>query len=149
MSKTSTELKSELLGIKFGTAFGRLRKEIMFKLVQDANMDICYRCGEKIKTSKEFSIDHKISWQTHNDPFKTFFDLANISFSHLKCNIIEGGGHNKINAPPGKSWCYSCKNFLDEENFHKRSDRWNGLDYECVLCKSDRMKEYNKSNENK
>jgi hypothetical protein len=131
-------VKSELLGMKFGTAANKLRKELMFKLVQELDKDICLRCGKKIETVKEFSIDHITSWQTHENPLETFFDLDNIAFSHLKCNIAEGGGHNKIIAPPGKAWCNICKKFIDIKKFSKNRYQHHGLEKFCKKCRKDR-----------
>lgn len=79
--------KSDQLGIPLGTANGRLRKSIIFNLVQKLNLDVCYQCNKKIETEEEFSIEHKEPWLDSNDPKKLFFDLNNISFSHLSCNV--------------------------------------------------------------
>ena len=54
--------KKEQLGMDFGTASGRLKKDIMFMLVQKCGLDKCYRCGEKIETKGECSVEHKIPW---------------------------------------------------------------------------------------
>jgi len=134
----STKIKSEILGIKFGTASNKLRKELMFNLVCQLNKNICYRCNKEIKTADEFSIDHKIPWQNHNEPVKMFFDLGNIAFSHLSCNCADAKSYNKIDPPLNKSWCHVCKNFLNTKEFSKRSTRWNNLDYECKSCKNKR-----------
>jgi len=83
MNKYSKK-KSDQLGMNFSTACARLKKQILFNFIKMNNMDICFRCGLKIKTYKELSIDHKIDW-LDND-VKLFWDLENISFSHIKCN---------------------------------------------------------------
>jgi hypothetical protein len=76
--------RGEQLGMPYGTATQRLRKSIMFWLVQKTGMDICYRCGEIIDNIDEFSIEHKINWL--NNDTSLFWDLDNIAFSHMKCN---------------------------------------------------------------
>lgn len=41
--------KDNLLGEPFGTATGKLRKMILFKLIQAQELDTCYRCSNKIE----------------------------------------------------------------------------------------------------
>lgn len=90
------KIKDVKLGMSHSTASSRLRKMIMFKLAQELGHDICYRCYEKIETLEEFSVDHKVSWQNSQNPVDLFFDLNNISFSHLGCNISNKGRRNII-----------------------------------------------------
>lgn len=80
-------IKSEQLGMPFSTASGRLRKEVMFMLVKKCNLDTCFKCGKKIDDISQLSIEHKIPWLHSDNPSELFFDLDNISFSHLSCNI--------------------------------------------------------------
>ncbi len=69
-----------------GTASNKLKKNLLFELVKKCELDTCYRCGNKIETVKEFSIEHKISWYDSDDPINLYFDLDNIAYSHLSCN---------------------------------------------------------------
>jgi hypothetical protein len=71
----------------FGTATHQLRKLIMFSLAQKCGMNVCYRCETKILAVKEMSIDHKVSWEKSDDPRRLFFEVENIAFSHLSCNV--------------------------------------------------------------
>ena len=89
--------KAEQLGMNPSTANGRLLKNILYQLVVDLNKDLCYQCGKKI--SKEtFSIEHKIPWLDSEKPLELYFDLNNIAFSHLSCNIkASRNGNKKIN----------------------------------------------------
>jgi len=82
----SSKRKTKLLGEPFGTASGKLRKAILFSLLQETKKDICYRCNKKIDIIEELSIEHMESWELAKDPIKAFYDLKNISFSHLHCN---------------------------------------------------------------
>jgi hypothetical protein len=91
----STVQKTGLLGIPFGTANARLRKAILFSLVQRLAIDTCHRCDQKILTCEELSIEHKESWQLAANPVAAFFDLDNIGFSHLSCNISAASRPNK------------------------------------------------------
>lgn len=38
-------------------------------------------------TRETFSIEHLVPWLDSNNPIELYFDLDNISFSHLSCNI--------------------------------------------------------------
>ena len=78
--------KTTLLGMPHGTASARLLKSILFDLVATCGRDACHRCGEKITSVSEMSIEHIDPWQSHADPVRAFFDLSNISFSHRRCN---------------------------------------------------------------
>jgi hypothetical protein len=42
--------KSAFLGIAHGTATNRLRKMVMFSLLEKHGENICFKCSEKIKT---------------------------------------------------------------------------------------------------
>jgi hypothetical protein len=81
------EKKDVQLGMNFCTASGRLKKNVLFKLVQTVGRDICIRCGTRIESPEELSFDHMIPWLDSEDPVGLFFDWENIGFSHLKCNI--------------------------------------------------------------
>ena len=79
--------KEEQLGMATGTAANRLKKMILFSLLQETAKDKCYQCGEWIRDIDELSIEHVIPWLDSNDPVELYFDLDNIKFSHLSCNI--------------------------------------------------------------
>lgn len=80
------KIKSEQLGMDYGTAMSRLKKMIVFDLVVDAGKNICFRCGEKIETPEELSFDHIEPWM--NVDVKLFWDRKkNMGFSHYKCNV--------------------------------------------------------------
>jgi hypothetical protein len=94
--------KSCLLGENYSTACYKLRKIIMFNLARRTGEDSCYRCGKIIRTIEEFSIDHIEQWIKAEDPHESFYDLNNIAFSHLSCNIKHGGENieNRVNNLP-------------------------------------------------
>ena len=79
--------KAEQLGMPLGTASNRLRKLILFKILKDNGLNICYRCGKPIESADVLSIEHKENWLDSDNPKEKFFDLENIGFSHLSCNI--------------------------------------------------------------
>lgn len=87
MSKNMNEIKAKQLGMPIGTATAILRKSILFSLVKQLKLDICFQCNQKIENVNNFSIEHKIPWLHSQNPIELFFSLDNISFSHLHCNI--------------------------------------------------------------
>ena len=135
---------SNQLGMPRGTASNRLRKLVLFDVLQRHQENLCYRCGLEIKTANELSIEHKKPWE--NTDVNLFWDLTNIAFSHLSCNCAAGKkpdwagkpAANRIIPPDGMAWCRSCKKFLSTESFSKHSQNWNGLRRDCREC----MKKY-------
>ena len=89
------DAKTEALGMPIGTASNRLRKLILFSFVCRLKLDNCYRCNKKILSVDDLSIEHKKPWMQANKPIATFFDLDNIAFSHLSCNVAAANRPNK------------------------------------------------------
>ena len=84
--------KQQQLGMNPSTASHRLVKDILFSLIKDTP---CFHCGEPL-TRETFSIEHKAPWLNSDDPVGRFFDLDNISYSHLLCNTRAGGRDSKL-----------------------------------------------------
>jgi hypothetical protein len=55
----SMKTKETLLGEPLGTANHRLRKSILFDLIQKLELDYCYRCRDRIDDIAHLSIEHK------------------------------------------------------------------------------------------
>lgn len=87
--------KAQQLGMSPGTASNRLVKNLLFHLAGKLGLTNCHKCGEVIER-RSFSIEHKIPWIDSEEPSKLFFDLDNIAFSHLKCNIQGARKSNKL-----------------------------------------------------
>ena len=83
----NNQKKDNQLGMAGGTASNRLRKMVLFDLLKRHSENICFRCESKIETPDDLSIEHKRPWLDSHDPIRLFFDLDNIAFSHLTCNI--------------------------------------------------------------
>lgn len=86
---------------------------------------------------EEFSVDHKKEW-LYEDP-QLFWDLENISFSHLSCNVRANRKPHKKEGPLGTAWCYSCKDFLSETDFYRASGpnkRYKKLKSACKKCEN-------------
>lgn len=117
-----SQKKKDQLGMNPSTAQARLLKDILFKLVVDTNQDNCYHCGEPLDR-ESFSIEHKVPWLDSENPLDLFFDLNNISFSHLSCNVKASRGSRK-DIPHGttsgydyyKCRCSSCKTARSERD---------------------------------
>ena len=109
----SNQKKSEQLGMPHGTAANKLRKAILFSLLEETGKNICFQCGEKIGHMTEMSIEHKEPWLDSGDPVRLFFDLRNIAFSHLTCNI--GAGRKTVKAKHGTVYSYRYKGCRCEE----------------------------------
>lgn len=80
--------KQEQLGMNPSTAQGRLVKDILWNLLIKTNQNICCKCNKEM-SRETFSIEHIIPWLDSSDPVKLFFDLENIGFSHISCNIAD------------------------------------------------------------
>lgn len=83
----SNAKKDLQLGQSYGTANAKLKKMILFHMAAKLGENVCFQCGEIIDNINDFSIEHKVPWLDSDDPVRMFFDINNISFSHLKCNI--------------------------------------------------------------
>jgi len=94
----------ELLGMPYSTATYRLYKLLLFDLLQKLGMDNCHRCDKKLNRG-DISVEHIGAWQSAEDATAAFFDIKNISFSHLRCNMnaAKKGGWNKGRITHGSS----------------------------------------------
>ncbi len=110
-SKKGNEKKRAQLGMPQGTAGNRLRKNILFYLLQETDRDQCYQCEKRIETVEELSIEHKVPWLDSQDPVGLFFDLTNIAFSHLSCNSSKGRYAGPVRARIALECAYCGKIF--------------------------------------
>ena len=133
----SNRIKSEQLKMSHGKAGNILRKKIIFYLAQKTGIDSCFKCGEKILTVDEISIEHKVPWMYSEDPVKLFFDMENIAFSHAHiCNKAHRYP-KAMDIPEGMSWCSCCKEFKPILDFTKNKFKRDGLDSQCRQCRAD------------
>ncbi len=130
--------KTEQLGLNFGTAQNRLKKQLMLQLVQQCGRDSCFRCGELITSAVDLSIDHKKDWLDVSP--ELFWDLNNIEFSHRGCNsscrsrVVNRYGA-KMERPDGFEYCFSCPGLKPVSEFWRNQQ-------ECKLCKNARNNEW-------
>lgn len=104
-----TEKKMHQLGMNPSTASAKLLKDILFNFIQKSGIDKCFHCGEPLSRD-DFSVEHKTPWLDSDDPVAMFFDIDNISFSHLKCNSAAARPRER-KAPCGTvtRYRYGCK----------------------------------------
>lgn len=93
----SKEEKKRQLGMDPGTASNRLVKDLLWNFIVLSQSNFCYRCGAEM-CRDTFSVEHKEPWLHSQDPVGIFFDLDNIAFSHLSCNVSASRRLNKIYA---------------------------------------------------
>jgi hypothetical protein len=143
----SNAKKAEQLGMPYGTASGRLLKLLLLQMARDLHRDTCYRCGKRIMTVEEFSIEHKEAWLDVS--VDLFWDLDNIAFSHRVCNVRAGRRNvpklreqldeiridHVTEAPEGMAWCYGHKLFLESGLFN--ANKWypSGVQRFCKECR--------------
>jgi hypothetical protein len=134
--------KSAFLGMPHGTAANRLRKMVMFSLLEKHGENVCFKCSGKIETPEELSIEHKQPWEGVS--VELFWSLENIAFSHRICNQphhYRGGGARKRKVgPEGTAWCRRCKAFRGVAEFSRNRTRWNGLQSWCNKCLTERVR---------
>lgn len=135
----------------FGTACNRLRKSIMFNLLVRHNENVCHKCSKPIEKIEELSIEHKTPWLDSKNPKELFFDLSNIAFSHLFCNVKSARrsfsktkeyreNHSRITCPEfigpeGTAWCGICRGFLPKENFSVNNQTRSKTEWMCRSCR--------------
>lgn len=101
--------KYDVLGIDPSTAQNRLKKILLFKYIKLAKENICFQCNKEIISKDELSIEHKIPWIKNGK--ELFWDINNIAFSHLKCNIgaAEKSQKGKIKHPSISAYKKGCR----------------------------------------
>lgn len=87
--------KAQQLGMNPSTASGRLVKDLLWNYIVKSNDNKCHQCGEEM-LRENFSIEHITPWLDSENPPELFFDLNNVSFSHLNCNRAAARSVNKL-----------------------------------------------------
>ena len=131
---TSNEVKAQKLGMPYGTACNRLRKVILYHLLKQLGQNTCFQCKEEIESAEFLSIEHKQSW---SDNPNLFWEIDNIAFSHLTCNIKASrrGGRRFPQREDGHLWCSKHQQYLPGEMFSKGSGRPSGYRGYCNECR--------------
>ncbi len=136
MNKSSQARKSEILGMPFGTACGRLRRIVLFHVLEHHGENTCFRCGQQILKPDELTIEHKEAWQAVGASL--FCDVDNIAFSHARCNLRSGLVRREV--VKGTLWCSACKQVLPVARFHKDRRERTGFALICKDCSNFRRR---------
>ena len=139
MSKDSNGRKTEFLGMPYGTAGNKLRKQLLFKYVKLVGDHVCWKCGYEIGSVDDLSIEHKEPWEGRS--IDLFWDLDNIAFSHLKCNKPHRTNRQFLLGVEKK--CSCCKQILPSEKFWKDNQKPSKLNAYCVECAKEKWKHRN------
>jgi hypothetical protein len=135
MVESQTQYQT-MLGMPVPTATAKLKKNLMYHLADKLNMLNCLKCKQHIESSEELSIDHIKPWRLVSA--ELFWDLENLAFSHLKCNVRDRritSKSRRVYSPTGTTWCSSCKEYLEFKSFSKCSSRPSGFNDNCKLCR--------------
>lgn len=81
-----SDKKKMQLGMNPSTAANRLVKDLLWSFILQSNRGNCCKCNLPMARDT-FSIEHIEPWLDSDDPVKVYFDLENIGFSHLRCNV--------------------------------------------------------------
>lgn len=106
-----------------------VQKVLIFALLKEAGKNYCFQCGAEIELEKDLSIEHKVPWLDSEDPKDLFFDLNNIAFSHLTCNISAARQTRELKHPSTESYKRGCR--CDEcrevERLRRKDQRERGI----------------------
>lgn len=86
----SKSSKGRMIGnVPYHKAYDKMRNIIFFETFKKSGKNICCRCGNKIETCKEFTLDHVIPWRNKpkEEALKLLVDKDNIKFAHKQCNV--------------------------------------------------------------
>lgn len=129
-----SDKKKIQLGMNPSTASHRLVKDLLWSFVSKQN---CYRCDQEMSRDS-FSIEHIEPWLDSDDPVGLYFNIDNISFSHLSCN---SSAARKTKAECGNRGAYKsgCRCFKCKE--------WKSIQNKNAYCPAARSERYIKNNE--
>lgn len=91
--------KQQQLGMNPGTASNRLVKDLLWNFVESTGKGDCCKCNQPMLRTN-FSIEHVNPWLDSEDPVGLFFDIGNISYSHIRCNIADARKPTKTGESP-------------------------------------------------
>ena len=96
-----SDRKKMQLGMNPSTASHRLVKDVLWSLIVKTEQHDCCKCGEPMARDT-FSIEHLDPWLDSDDPVALYFDLENIGFSHLKCNVADARRKTAVCGTPSR-----------------------------------------------
>lgn len=124
--------KKEQLGMHPSTASGRLVKDVLWSLIIQTGQDKCCKCCKPM-SRETFSIEHIKPWLDSDDPIGLYFDLKNIGFSHISCNISDARKPHKTGETAkergARNQRESWNKLSKEEQKKRRREKY--LKYNC------------------
>ncbi len=133
---TARKRYEKQLGMDLGTAQHRLRKKVMFSLVEASYGTKCFRCGQGL-TADDFTLDHRTAWRNSSNASDKFWDLGNIEWSHSVCNTQASRSHNGLLEFCKNGHKLSGRNVRKNRNFVSRR--------ECRACNLERWHKSNRA----
>ena len=115
--------------MNYSTAQNRLRRKIMFMLIQRLKLDECYQCKKLIVDVDDYSIEHKKPWL--DEDTRLFWDMGNIAFSHKACNSASA----RQNTLKGRIKYEKRIGNREDEQGHYKSRTWYDRGCRCDGCK--------------
>lgn len=132
---SSNAKKDATLGMPYGTATSKLRKFVLFSLLKRHGENVCVRCGKPIESADDLSMEHIKPWEGISA--ELFWDISNVAFSHLKCNVPHRFPGPKIVTPEGTAWCSRHQRALPVNEFFKKTRHDDGYDRHCKACRAE------------
>lgn len=117
-----SDKKQKQLGMNPSTASGRLVKDLLWNFVETTGQSACCKCGEPM-SRETFSIEHVAPWLDSDDPVGLYFDIENIRYSHLRCNVTDRRD-TRVLKPCGTIAAYDrgcrCDSCVETKSDYKR-----------------------------
>ena len=110
------------LGMNPSTASGRLVKDLLFNFVKGK---LCCHCGT-LMTRDNFSIEHVEPWLDSENPVERYFNIDNIDYAHLSCNVKQARKPRKLYDSIVEKRKHSWARYADKHPYSadKRRDRY-------------------------
>ncbi len=134
---TARKKYEQQLGMDLGTAQHRLRKKVLFSLMEASYGTKCFRCRQEL-TVDDFTLDHRVAWRNSSEATDKFWDLGNIEWSHSVCNTQASRSHNGL--------LEFCKN---GHKLSGRNVRKSSRGRECRACNLERWHKSNRARDRK
>lgn len=108
----------DILEMGFAHANHRLKQQIIYNMAEKSRLNMCFKCGQKIRSVEDLSIEHINGWNNEQE----LLDINNISISHLHCNC---GASNAGSGKLAKQYGYiGINKFVDKRKDYVKYRAW-------------------------
>lgn len=104
-----SKVYADQLGTEVSNGLRKLARKMLHSFAQKLGKDLCMRCGKRIETYSEMSLDHCENWINQPNARELFWDLDNVELSHTICNVKESAVRKRID-PTDKKAGYARRN---------------------------------------